>query len=383
MAARHHLVPSLRLESPRDISDALVALHSSDPATVFLSVAGRMKRPSIQAIEAVLYDDRSLLRHHAMRRTLWVMSPEVAELAHASSTRKVAAAERRTLVRRLAESGVVEEPEAWLDDALRRMVGAVEDAGRISTRALGELFPDLRLDLPYPGPKTTVVPIAAHTKVIQLAGFQGRVVRTRPAGSWVGSQYAWAPIQRWYALGLDHRHTDEAAAELLEKWLLRFGPGTETDIVWWTGWTKTLVRKALAAIDAEVVSLDDGRTGWVAADDPDDAPSPPWVALLPGLDPTPMGWKERSWFLADELVPEIFDRSGNVGPTIWVDGRVVGGWAQRTDGSIATKLLLDPGRPVETELAEEIERVRDFVGGARFTPRFPTPTDKALARASA
>ena len=74
----------------------------------------------------------------------------------------------------------------------------------------------------------------------------------------------------------------------------------------------------------------------------------PWVALLPGLDPTTMGWKRRDWYLPPGHVPLLFDRNGNAGPAVWVDGRIVGGWVQRRNGEIATRLLDDVGREQRT-----------------------------------
>ena len=48
-----------------------------------------------------------------------------------------------------------------------------------------------------------------------------------------------------------------------------------------------------------------------------------------------MGWKERSWYLGPHA-PDVFDNVGNVGPTIWLGGRIVGGWAQTADGTVVT-----------------------------------------------
>jgi hypothetical protein len=52
--------------------------------SVFLSARARMRHPSIAAVEAALYDARSGLRFHAMRRTLWVATPSVARMAYAA-----------------------------------------------------------------------------------------------------------------------------------------------------------------------------------------------------------------------------------------------------------------------------------------------------------
>ncbi|MEI2697757.1 MAG: hypothetical protein V9E94_05230 [Microthrixaceae bacterium] len=75
LAGRHRLDPSARTDDVAAIADSVVALHSSDPVSVFLSALARMRHPSIAAVEAALYEARSVIRFHAMRRTLWVATP--------------------------------------------------------------------------------------------------------------------------------------------------------------------------------------------------------------------------------------------------------------------------------------------------------------------
>ena len=151
------------------------------------------------------------------------------------------------------------------------------------------------------------------------------------------------------------------------------------DIRWWTGWTARQTAAALARLDTAAVDLGDGATGVLMADDLEPVVAPkPWVALLPGLDATPMGWRERGWFLG-EHAPALFDRSGNIGPTVWWDGRIVGGWAQRRDGEVAVRLLEDVGRDAEAAVAAAAERLRAWLGDVRFVPRFRTPLERELS----
>ena len=121
----------------------------------------------------------------------------------------------------------------------------------------------------------------------------------------------------------------------MRRWLATFGPGTEDDIVWWLGATKAAVRAALADLGAVEVALDGGATGWLLPDDvePADDAVEPWAALLPVLDPTVMGWKERDFYLGPHG-PQLFDRNGNAGTTAWWDGRIVGCWVQDDDGVV-------------------------------------------------
>ena len=102
------------------------------------------------------------------------------------------------------------------------------------------------------------------------------------------------------------------------------------------------------------------------------------MALLPSLDPTPMGWKERDWYLGPHEGP-LFDRNGNIGPTVWADGRIVGGWSQRPDGEVVTELLEDVGIDHRTLLDAEVERLSACIGDTVVKPSFPTPLQKRLS----
>jgi len=91
-----------------------------------------------------------------------------------------------------------------------------------------------------------------------------------------------------------------------------------------------------------------------------------------------MGWRERGWFLG-EHGPALFDRSGNIGPTVWWDGRIVGGWAQRPSGDIAFRLLEDAGAEAMAAITAEAERLQAWLGPVRVTPRFRTPLERELS----
>lgn len=159
---------------------------------------------------------------------------------------------------------------------------------------------------------------------------------------------------------------DEAAgyAELVRRWLLTFGPGTETDIVWWLGSTKSAVRRALVDVGAVPVSLDSGDTGFVLAYDVEpERPVEPWAALLPVLDPTLMGWKQRDFYLDPEHVPYLLDTFGNGGTTAWWNGRVVGCWVQDPDASVRVILREDVGADAMAAFDREAAGLTDWLDG--------------------
>ncbi len=171
---------------------------------------------------------------------------------------------------------------------------------------------------------------------------------------------------------------DEARVGLVRRWLAAFGPATLGDIQWWTGWGKGVTKAALSALEVTEVTLAGGRVGLVLADDLEPVTAAdPWVALLPSLDPTAMGWKERDWYLGPHR-ERLFDGNGNIGPTAWCDGRIVGGWAQRPDGEVVVHLLEDVGAEATAALAAEAEAVRAWLGDVVVRARFPTPLEREL-----
>jgi len=122
----------------------------------------------------------------------------------------------------------------------------------------------------------------------------------------------------------------------------------------------------------------DGFPGVLLADDDVvDEAAAPVASLLPALDPTPMGWQARDWFLGAHR-DALFDRTGNIGPTAWWDGRVVGGWAQRPSGEVVFRLLEDAGADAGAAVAAAAARLESWLGPSRVTPRFRTPLERAL-----
>jgi hypothetical protein len=176
--------------------------------------------------------------------------------------------------------------------------------------------------------------------------------------------------------------------ELVRRWLRTYGPGTTADLVWWTKWTKREVAVAVGELDAVPVTVETAsgappEPAWILADDVDDDPEvdDEVVSLLPSLDSAIMGWKQRDWYLSGHG-QRLFDRNGNAGPTIVVDGAVVGGWGQRADGRVVTELLQPVGATVRRRIAAAADGLTEWFGGVRVTPRFPTPLQTQLAAGS-
>lgn len=326
-------------------------------------------------LDAALYEKRSLVKHLAMRRTLWIVRARDLALVQAAASERVAGNEQRKLAGDVEKAGVAPDGQKWLDAARTAVLDHLEQHGPTSAKDLRAALPELagRHD-PAPGKRwggeTPLGP-----RVLTVLGVRGEIVRGPNDGGWNTSRPRWTLITDWLGAPLPAAETGHARAELVRSWLQTFGPATLTDIKWWFGNTLTWARQAVHDVGAVEVDVS-GTPGFVLPDDLEVEPDvEPWAALLPGLDVTTMGWFDRDWYLGDHR-GQVFDRNGNAGPTAWWDGRIVGGWGHDADGRIQLHLLEEIGRDGTRALQERADALTEWLAGVRASPRFPSPLSK-------
>jgi hypothetical protein len=406
---RGRLVERQLLDAPvatvSQVAQSLVALHATDPVTVYLSARAR-SRCAVEDVDAALYQERAVVRMLGMRRTVFVVPAGLADVVQAACTDDVARRMRRHLEKDLTGGGVGDgDAGAWLRSLEDGVLRALAARGGGATGAqLSADEPRLRTQLVYAPDKSYGGAANITSRVLVLIAAEGRTIRGHRRGGWTSGQFEWFLPEEWLRGGEKAGNAADGAAdgpqgmrgadadaglgagldagaartELARRWLSAFGPGLAADLQWWAGWTGAQTKAALAALPATDVDLD-GQAGVALADDLDFPGEPPEVAaLLPALDPTPMGWQSRAWYL-DPHTPLLFDRTGNVGPTVWWAGRVVGGWAQRTSGEVVYRLLEDIGADGAAAVAAEAAALEAWLGAARVTPRFRTPLERELS----
>lgn len=376
IGVRHALAPAHRVGDAAAVTDAMTVLHATEAATVHLAVAARAEGVRPEDVDAALYDDRTIVKQLAMRRTLFVLPRDLLPAAWGSASARVAASERTRIAKMVTEGAIARDGHAWLDTARSAVLARLAD-GPATTAELRAEVPELAGVVGGTTDKVYDRPTPVAPWVLTHLGLTGAALRGRNGGHWRLNKPVWTRTADW--LGVVPEPDDEAAgyAELVRRWLATFGPGTAADVQWWLGSTKAAVTRALADVAAVQVVLDDDSTGWVLPGDLDDTAAPePWAALLPTLDPTVMGWKGRAFHLDPAHVPVLFDSNGNAGTTAWWDGRVVGCWVQDDAGVVRLSLLEDVGSGGRALLDCEAERLTAWLDGTVIGTVYASPRMK-------
>ena len=195
LLVRHHLArPAATVEQ---VAADMVGLHSTDPATVVLSLQARLDPFAVADLEDALYERRTLLRMLAMRRTMFVVPLDLAAVMNVSCTRALVPVERRKLVALLEEGGVTGDVDAWIERVGDETVAALRAHGPLPASQLTKLVPELSGQLRVAVGKKYEGLIGVSTRMLFLLAAEARIARARPLGTWLSSQYRWVPMDDW------------------------------------------------------------------------------------------------------------------------------------------------------------------------------------------
>jgi hypothetical protein len=182
----------------------------------------------------------------------------------------------------------------------------------------------------------------------------------------------YAPLSYWYPdLNLSATPGEaEAQAALTHAYLAAFGPATEADISFWTGFGKSETARAVNALAAKTtLTLVESIPGMLlmlkeqaealSATHP---PSEPLINVLPADDPYTIAHRaSRSRYLADQkLQRHVFSSTGAAQPVIVVNGQIAGVWEQQ-DQQLTWRLLAEVDPALLPLFQAELEHVAAFI----------------------
>ena len=377
LAVGQRLAGAARADTPEEVAESLVALHGTDPASVFLAVGARLADAArtVPETERALYEDRTLVRMHGMRHTVFVFPTELVPVVHASTGLAVAARARAALIKDMAKAGA---PDAeWLAEVEASALAALARRGEATAVELAQDEPRLREQFVYAAGKSYEGVHTVSSRLWRVLGVEGRVVRGRPLGSWTSTQFRWAVAPPSPELPVA-----EAQSELVRRWLAACGPATEADLKWWTGWKVSDVRRRAQGgrggdrVGGRGRRVRPRRRRGAGRGRPSRGPR-----CCPGWIRRPWAGRSGTGTARRSCGPRSSTAAGTSGPPCGGTGGSSAGGPSgptaRSSGGCWTPRAWAERRG--TAIEAEAARLRGWVGPTRVTPRFRTPLERELA----
>jgi hypothetical protein len=347
---KQHLADDSKIDDIVQIVKDLNGLHATGPTVPFLSLFSRTRAFTRAKLDDELYVKRTMGKIRCMRKTVHIVPQDMIPVAFAAT--------RNLIVPTSAQYAQYLNitPRAY-EETSKRILEFVKGEG-MTTRGIKKAL----------GVSLNISPI------VNLMCDNGLLIRGHPQGGWKSNLHTYYPFGDYFP-DLDLNQYDEGTARrlLVKRYLTSFGPVTETDVAWWTGFQKGQVRRIMDELHERVTSVDivelqathhlsSSQRMRIASTKP---PTTPVITLLPGLDPYIMGYKERERYLDHEHNRFVFDRSGNATSTILLNGRIVGVWDSAAQKERVVKLFLfeQMRDAVMTEIHQQGRHIGQFITG--------------------
>ena len=308
---KQHLADDSKLSDAVQIAKDIGGLHGTSATGPYLSLLARSVFFQRDDLAVEMSKKKSLARIRYVRNTIYILPKEFIPVAYAATSQMAEV----TAARFSKYLGITPTHYVRMSNKILKIL-----RGRgLTTR---EIKQKLRT-------ATNIAPI------VNLMCDKGLLVRSLPREGWKSTQHAYYLFKDYYpTMDLTAFNEKEAKGEIVKQYILSFGPVSEKDIAWWTGFPKTQVKKILEDLGEEVSSVEipELEGGYLIHSSEQESmhslvsPKHPIVNILPCLDPYIMGYKDRERYRTPKHDKMIFDRSGNGTSTILVDGRVVGIW---------------------------------------------------------
>jgi hypothetical protein len=360
------------------IAKSQLGLHSTDYWTPYLSVWARIGDYNAEAVFKSLNSGDRLLRLNAFRTTVHVV--------HADNLSLLIHATKAAFYKKMRQHPDIKQLSNQEIGRLTRSVLATLEDGPKTMREIKKLIPKYGKQI---------------RPLFHLAATSGKVIRATASHA-RNPTVAYALLDRWVdGFELDDTSEDDALNHVIHRYIERFGPVSIDDISWWLPTSKTRAKAAVETAGEDIAQIElAGETKLMTPNDYDSAlsvevPSDSVIWFLPYEDHLPKAFIERSWYLSDEMRARVFPKirehywppeskpppfevkvtgainvSGEIRPTIWVDGEVVGRWELEKNGEeyrISYRIFQKVHATYDNIISERARELEDFVN-TRLVP---------------
>ncbi len=309
--AKQHLSEDSKIDDIVQITRDIGGLHATNATTPYLSLLARTNSFAQKTLKEELYQKKALAKMTYVRKTMFILPADMLPTAFAAVQRNVKILTEQHLK-------YLQLSQKEYKSTAKKILDILKNRGK----TLNELKAEMG-----------AVPNLMY--IVRMMSFQGLLIRGAPKSGWKSSLHTYYSFKEYFP-NMDKKivKEKEALCFVIKQYITNYGPVTETDITWWTGYPKSRVRESLKEIQEELTTIKisglegqffihSSQSDWLKHFQNQENNT---VNILPCLDPYLMGYKIRDRYLEKKFYSYVFDRSGNATTTILYAGKVVGIW---------------------------------------------------------
>jgi len=357
---KHHLLNRSQARNVLQAVTDIIALHATSVGTPYISLFARVKNFQRKQLDEEFYVKRNLIRLTAMRGTLFITSIESAPMLYQAT--------------KMTEPELLKWTNKWgiLPLEHREQTKKLHNILKGGGKTLHEIKKGLPRRMVRSVELRTGKTLYKMTNVNVVLGAmmrRGKVISEKGAETLrITQANRYVLFQEIYPrLNLESIRSEKAKTMLVKRYVGTFGPVTEEDIEWWTGFSKTSIRESLAAVEKELLSvrLNALKEEYLMLENdykqfvkfkPLKTRS---VLLLPYEDPYTKGYQVRDRLIDSEYEKKTYV-GGGVQPTILLNNRIIGTWSWNIEegrGPIRLLFFLKPENDIEREAVEKAKAI--------------------------
>src|SRR5437660_5141344 len=363
---QHHLSERQPAASMASVLADIGGAQSQVLSAAQMSIWARVKGARIRQVNSAIWNDHTLVRAWAMRRTMFLLPSDQLAVFVRGTTRRAAYHFRHALSRIGSQQK--------LDELLDAVLGALEqprtrsDLAEILSKSHGYKLKSKagggwgnKRPVPWVRVGGSLLPVGWLLHVIAA-----RDVSVSGPGD--GNEATYVRADKWIPFWKDIP-VEKAERELLVKYLRAFGPTTLQDFALWAG---MYVRDAKPIWQSEAENLAHVDVeGWKASMLQSDlldlekaGLDEPVVRLLPYFDSFLLGHKSHRNIVDQGNHKKIYRNQGWVSPVLLVNGRAQGIWSHDQNKSILAVRVIPFSRissGVSSRIKEEASDLGRFL----------------------
>lgn len=353
-----------------------LGLHSTDYWTPYLSAWARIGDYDAEKIFNSLNTGKQLVRVSVFRGTTYVVHVDNLDMILGATG---PLSEENT--RKHPDLKKMKDKE--IEDSIESLISILGE-NPISTNEIKQLVPDVGKIL---------------RPIMRIAMARGLMVRASASHA-RSNRTNYASLQKWISKPkFKPLPQEKALPHLVKSYIDTFGPVTLDDITWWLGLKKTYVKSLIVEIAKGVIEEElDGKKYYLTQHDLESAASiepdeESFISFLPYEDHFPKGFTDRSLWIDEDaqkiLFPRLSEfywppsldpppkgphkgmfRQGEIRPSIWLNGKVVGRWEMEQEKKEFRVVYGLFGKVTKSEkqlIAEKKEQLEAFINN-RLVP---------------